>query len=152
MTSLSDFNTEKYLPDNKNQRDLEKDQRDLLSHFEYFETQLTGLKHSKKKDSNRVEIKKIMNILIEIENLWKKSRQMSSQIQKNPHEDIGIMQYRMLLFLEKRKAYRNKMDNLEMENKNTKTIENNHNAEDNLQKEGKEKENKQLRITDYLKS
>ncbi len=152
MESSSDFPTEKYIPDNKNQKDLEKDQHELLSHFEHVETQLTVLKDSKNKDSHRAEIKKLMNILIEIEKLWKKSRQMSFQLKNNPYEDIGIVQYRMLLFLEKRKAYRTKLENIISQNKNTEKDDKNQNVELSQQKKFNTKENKQLQITEYLKS
>ncbi len=152
MEPSSDFPAEKYIPDNKNQKDLEKDQHELLSHFEHIESQLTVLKDSKTKDTHRAEIKKLMNILVEIEKLWKKSRQMSFQLQNNPCEDIGIVQYRMLLFLEKRKAYRTKLENTVLHNLDGGKTENNQNEEVMPQKKINTKENKQLQITSYLKS
>ncbi len=152
MEPFSEFPAEKYVPDNKNQKDLGKDQCELLSHFERIESQITVLKDSKKKEPHRAEIKQLMNLLVKIEKLWKKSRQMSFQLQNNLYEDIGIVQYRMLLFLEKRKAYRTKLENTVLQNKDGEKTENNQNAEIIPQKKMIAKENKQLQITNYLKS
>ncbi len=151
MEPVPNFPSEKYLPDNKNQEDLERNQRELLSQFERIESQLTKLKDSKIKDSHRAESKKLMNILVEIEQLWKRSRQMSFQLQNAPYEDIGIVQYRMLLFLEKRKAYRTKLENRISQNDRTEECDNGQNEESDPQKRAGTKENKQSHITDYIK-
>ena len=114
MGSTTEITFEKFVPDKKTSTELERDQTELIAYFEKLEKRLTDLNGSKAKTTHKTEITNLMRDLLEIESLWKKSRQTMFELQNQPYEDMSIIQYRMLVFLEKRKAYREKIESLEL--------------------------------------
>jgi len=115
MSKQNEFNLVDFKPEGKTIEELTQQQEKLLTLFEQWETTFHSLIANNKKWKSLSETKKTLEMMKLIENLWKESKKMSARLTNASFDDVSIIQYRMELFLERRRKYRENLETNEKE-------------------------------------
>lgn len=106
MNPSKDIDPAEYDPQGKAADELARHQATLLSLFEQWEDAFATLRSENKKWRSMGEVKKAIGMMNTIESLWRESKKASDRAAGTRHEDMSILQYRTMLFMERRRQYR----------------------------------------------
>lgn len=124
---------------------LEKDETQILHIYDLWESYLHFIKDNNKKWKNDKNALDSIKIISDLENLWVKYRKQISSLKNEEYEPISLIQYRMMLFVKKRRELRHKSPQSDVS-----MNENKINETESPKLLGK-KELKQATITNFMK-